>query len=117
MEKTRIDSGVCEFALADHGAAEQHECHVQAGIALVADPQSAQVVQPGEGALHDPAFLAEPRTVLGVAPGDHGLHAAFPKLAAVLVVVIAPVGEYPISALSGTPGLAGHRPNAVDERQ
>ena len=48
------------------------------GIALVADPQPAQVVQPGEGALHDPAFLAEPRAVLGVAPGDHGLHTAFP---------------------------------------
>jgi hypothetical protein len=59
-EETRIDSGVCEFALADHGAAEQHECHVQAGIALVADPQPAQVVQPGEGALYDPAFLPSP---------------------------------------------------------
>ena len=117
MEKARIDSGVGEFALADHGAAEQHECHVQLRRALVADPQPAQVVQPREGALHDPAFFAEPGAVLGAASGDHGLHAAFPELAAVLVVVIAPVSEHPLGTLAGTPGLAGDRPNPVDEWQ
>lgn len=117
MEKTGIDSGVCQFALADHGAAEQHERHVQAGITLVADPQPAQVVQPGEGALHDPAFPAEPRAVLGVAPSDHGLHPAFPELTAVLVVIVAPVCEYPLGAPAGAPGLARHGADAVDERQ
>ena len=108
---------VCQFALADHGAAEQHERHVQAGIALVADPEPAQVVQPGEGALHDPAFFAEPGAVLGAASGDHGLHAAFPELAAVLVMVIAPVGEYPLGTLAGTPGLAGDGTDTVDQWQ
>lgn len=46
--------------------------HVQAGITLVADPQPAQVVQPGEGALHDPAFPAEPRAVLGAVAAGQG---------------------------------------------
>lgn len=105
---------VCELALADHGAAEQHERHVQAGIALVADPQPAQVVQPREGALHDPAFLAEARAVLGAASSDHGLHAAFPELAAVLVMVIAPVCEYPLGTLTRTPTLTGDGTDPVD---
>jgi hypothetical protein len=90
---------------------------VQGGVALVADPQPAQVVQPGEGALHHPAFFAQARTMLCVASGDHGLHAAFPKLTAVLVVVIAPVSEYPIGAPAGTPRLAGDGTDTVDERQ
>jgi len=117
MEKTRIDSGVCEFALADHGAAEQHKCHVQPGIALVADPQPAQVVQPREGALHDPAFFAKPRAVLCAASGDHGLHAAFPELAAILVVVIPTVSEHTLGTLARTPGLAGDGTDTVDQWQ
>lgn len=90
---------------------------LEVGIALVADPEPAQVVQPGEGALHDPAFLAEPGAVLGVASGDHGLHTTLPELAAILVVVIAPVSEHPLSTPAWTPGLAPHGTDAVDERQ
>lgn len=74
-------------------------------------------MQPCEGALHDPAFLAQARAVLGVAPGDHGLHAALAELATVLVVVIATVGEHPLGTLARTPGLAGDGANAVDQRQ
>jgi hypothetical protein len=51
------------------------------------------------------------------APGDHELHTALPELAAVLIVVIAPVCEHPLRTLAGTPGLAGDRANPVDQQQ
>lgn len=74
-------------------------------------------MQPREGALHDPALLAEPRAVLGAASRDHGLHAALPELATVLVVVIAPVGEHPLGPFAGAPWLPGDGANAIDEGQ
>ena len=58
-----------------------------------ADEESAAVVQPGEGALDDPALAAEPGAVLGLAAGDDRLDATLPDEAAVLVVVVAAVGE------------------------
>ena len=60
--------------------------------AVVADEQSFELVQPGEGALDDPAVAAEAGAVLGLAAGDLGLDPALPELAAVLVVVVAAVG-------------------------
>ena len=61
--------------------------------AVGTEEQSASVVQPGEGAFDDPAVAAEPGAVLGLAPGDHGFDAALPEQAAVLVVVVAAVGD------------------------
>ena len=61
--------------------------------AVGADEQPAAVVEPGEGALDDPAVAAEPGAVLGLAAGDHGFDAALPDQAAVLVVVVAAVGD------------------------
>jgi hypothetical protein len=55
-------------------------------------------VQPGEGALDDPAQLAQAGAVLGGAPRDDGLDAARPQRAAVLVVVIAAVGDQAVGA-------------------
>ncbi len=42
------------------------------GAAVVADEQPFEVVQPGEGALDDPAGATEPGAVLGLAAGDLG---------------------------------------------
>ena len=53
----------------------------------------------------------------GAAPGDHGFHAPRTQLAAVLVMVIAAVGEEPLGTSSRTSGLAGDRADAVDQRQ
>jgi hypothetical protein len=53
--------------------------------AVGADEQSAAVVQPGDGALDDPAVAAEPGTVLCLAASDDRLDAALPDEAAVLV--------------------------------
>lgn len=90
---------------------------MQFGVALVASSQAPQVVEPGEGSLNDPAFFAQPRAVHGAASGDHGLHAPRPELAAVLVVVIAPVGKQPLGASSWTPRPAGDRADTIDQRQ
>src|SRR5439155_631024 len=49
--------------------------------------------------------------------GDHRLHPAFAELTAVLVVVIAAVGEQPLGALAGTPRPAGYRPDGIEQRQ
>ena len=61
--------------------------------AVGADEEPTAVVQPGEGALDDPAVTAEPGAVFGLAAGDHRLHAALPDEPAVLVVVVAAVGD------------------------
>lgn len=106
-----------ELALADDGAAEQHERQVQIRVALVADAQAPQVVKPGEGALDDPALPAKARAMSRAAPCDHGLHAPCPQLPAVLVMVIATVGEHPLGASSWTPRPAGYRADPIDQRQ
>ena len=61
--------------------------------AVGADEQAAAVVQPGEGALDDPAVAAESGAVLCLAACDQGLDAALPDETAVLVVVVAAVGD------------------------
>ena len=85
---------------------------MKVGVALPADAEPSELVQPGEAALHDPALGAKSRAVLLAAPGDQGLDAASPKLAAILVMVIAPIGEQPIGA-----GPLGECREAIDQRQ
>jgi hypothetical protein len=69
--------------------------------AVGADEEAAAVVEPGEGALDDPAVAAEPGAVLGLAASDHGLDAALPDEPAVLVVVVAAVGDQGCRPASG----------------
>jgi hypothetical protein len=59
--------------------------------AVGADEESAAVVQPGEGALDDPALIAEPGAVRGLTASDQRLDPALPEQPAVLVVVVAAV--------------------------
>ena len=61
--------------------------------AVGADEQSAAVVEPGEGAFDDPALAAESGAVLALTPGDDRLDAPLADEAAVLVVVVAAVGD------------------------
>jgi hypothetical protein len=53
-------SGPAEHALADDRAAEVQERLVIGGLALVADPEPAEVVKPREGSLDDPSLASEP---------------------------------------------------------
>ena len=88
------------------------------GPAFVAGSQPAEVVQVREAALDDPALGAEAGAVLGAAPGDDGLDVSGPKQPAILVVVIAPVGQQAVGLLAWPPDLAGDRPGVkrVEQR-
>lgn len=94
-----------------------HERLVDLGEPLVASSEAAEVVEPREGPLDDPAALAEPRSMSALAARDERLYPPAPELAAVLVVVIAAVGEQLVRALARTAGLAAQRAEPVDERQ
>jgi hypothetical protein len=61
--------------------------------AVGTDEESAAVVEPGEGSFDDPAVEAEAGAVVGLATGDDRLDASLPDEAAVLVVVVAAVGD------------------------
>lgn len=70
-----------------------------------------------EGPLHDPAHLAQARAVLGGAPSDDWLDSAGPQLTAVLVVVIAAIGDHALGSLARTTDPATHWPDPVHEGQ
>ena len=84
--------------------------------AVVADEQSFEVVEPGEGALDDPAPPAEPGAVLGLAASDDGFDASFADEAAVLVVVIATVGDEFLGAKAGPTDDAAHGRDPLNQR-
>jgi hypothetical protein len=75
---------------------------VEVVSAVGADKEAASVVEPGEGALDHPAVAAQPGAVVGVAASDQRFDAALPEETAVLVVVVAAVGDQ-------CPGLCGVR--------
>ena len=89
------------------------------GQALVADAQTAEVVQVREAALDNPTLAAQSGAVLGAAAGDNRLDAASPQQSSVLVVVIAAVGEHAIGLLARAADLAGDRSGVqvVEQRQ
>ena len=70
--------------------------------AVVADEQPFEVVEPGEGALDNPAHLSEPGAVLDLAAGDERGDAALADEPAVLVVVVATVGDDTIGSAAGS---------------
>ena len=84
--------------------------------AVVADEESFELVEPGEGALDDPADTAEAGAVFGLAAGDPGLDAAGAELPPVLVVVVAAVGGDPVGSAARSADASAHRWDAFNER-
>jgi len=66
---------------------------VDLGAAFVADEQAAELVEPGEGPLDNPADAAEPGAVLGLAAGDDRSDPSLPKLAPVALAVVAAIAD------------------------
>jgi hypothetical protein len=89
---------------------------VHLGAAVVADEQSLELMEPGEGALDDPAVAAEPGTVLGLAPGDLRGDPASSELTPTSVIVVAAVSADTVGPAAGPANVAAHRRHAVDER-
>ena len=77
------------------------------GVSLVADSESAEVVEVGEAALDDPALAAQARAVSGAASGDHGRDPEGSQEPAVLVVVIATISEETVGLLAWPSHLPG----------
>ena len=84
--------------------------------AVVANEQSFELVEPGEGPLDDPAVAAEPGAVLAVSLRDLRSDPALAELPAMAVVVVAAVGGDPRRPPSRPADLAPHRWDAIDER-
>jgi hypothetical protein len=85
--------------------------------AVGADEEAAAVVEPGEAAFDDPALAAEAGAVPNLAAGNDRLDAALPDEAAVLVVVVAAVGDqrHRSAARSSDPTADGR--HAVEQLQ
>ena len=80
-----------------------------------ADEESAAVVEPGEGPLDDPAVTAEAGAVFGLSAGDHGFDAALPDEAAVLVVVVAAIGDQGLRPSARPTDAAADRWDTVEQ--
>jgi len=89
---------------------------VDLGASVVADEQSLEVVEPGEGPLDDPTSPTEPGAVLRLAASDDGFDASRADEAAVLVVVVAAIGDDLLGATTGPADLASHRRDPLEER-
>jgi hypothetical protein len=74
------------------------------------------VVQPGKGALDDPAVAAEAGAVLGLAAGDLGLDPALPNVASVFVVVVAAVGGEAVGSFPRPADAASDGRDGVEQR-
>ena len=61
--------------------------------AVCTDEETAAVVEPGEGALDDPALAAHPGAVSALAASDYRFYSELPDEPAVLVVVVAAVSD------------------------
>jgi len=84
--------------------------------AVIADEQSFEVVEPGEGAFDDPAQAAQSGAVLGLTAGDERGDSALADEAAVLVVVVAAVGHDPLGPLPRATAAAVHGRHGVQQR-
>lgn len=83
---------------------------------LPADPQAAEPVQVGEGALDNPALSAESGAVFSTTSRDQWLHAERADEAAVLVVAVAAVTEHDVGAATRSATLAPHRRHCLEQR-
>ena len=84
--------------------------------AVVADEQPLEVMEPGEGALDDPAGTAEAGAVPGLATRDLRADAASAELAPVFVVVVAAVGGETLGPSARPARLAAYGRDPLDER-
>ena len=74
------------------------------------------MVEPGEGALDDPADATEAGAVFALATGDLGFDPSGAEFPPVLVMVVAAVGGDPVGSTAGSADFAAYRWDAFDER-
>ena len=84
---------------------------------LIAQAQAAELMQPGDGSLDDPARLTQATAVLGTTLGDQTVNALGFQMAANRFGVIAAVDLNAAGFAHGSPVLAGDRRDAFDQGQ
>jgi len=89
---------------------------VDLGAAVEANEQALEVVEVGKGALDDPAHAPEPGAVTRLAASDKRLHAPGANEAAVLVVVVAAIGDDCVGAATRPADEAAHGRHLVEQR-
>jgi hypothetical protein len=97
----------------DEAGGEAEEGFVDVVASFPADPQAAEAVQPGDGALDHVTEDAEAGAVFRASFGDDRADAAGPEQAPVLVVVVATVGEDCVGPVSGPADDTGHGDTAL----
>ena len=103
--------------MGDQADSEAEEGFVDVVASFPADAQAAEAVQPGDRSLDDIAEDAQTRAVGHASLGDDRADAAGPEQAAVLVVVVAAVGQECVGPVSGPADDAGNRRDLVEQRQ
>ena len=76
---------------ADEGASEDHEGFVDIGAPLIADGQTAEAAEPGQGSLDDPSVSAQTLAAVHPTPSDaghDGAGAAFGPAAPVIIGLV-----------------------------
>jgi len=89
---------------------------VDVGAAVVADEQSFELVELGEGALDDPAVAADAGAVFGLATSDLGGDPALAQLTSLRLVIVGAVGCDPVWPSTRPTDPAAYRRDAIDER-
>ena len=85
------------------------------GAAFVADGEPAEPVQPGEGALNDPAGRAQATAVRGPSAGEDGPDAAGPQAITTRLGVVAAVA-WSARGAARAPATTAHRRQGIDHR-
>lgn len=104
-------------AEAYEAAGQFEQALVEVSASLVADAESFELVQPGEGALDHSTHLAQAGTVSDAASRDQRHDAPLPPQAAGLVEVVAPVGIQPSGLAAWVSSQAPDRWDGVEQRQ
>jgi hypothetical protein len=100
---------------ADQAAGDRDEGFVDVGASFVAEAEPAVLVEPGEGALDDPALTAEAGAVSGALMGDHRCDLAGPQPRFGGVGVVAAVAEQRARTASWSAGLAADGRDCFDQ--
>ena len=84
---------------------------------IVPNAETFEAMKPTNAAFGNPAVDTQAATMFGVATCDMRLDTALPQILSMGFGVVRPVGKSLIGALARPTRLAGHRLNAIDQRE
>lgn len=111
----KVPTKALDAAVGDGAGGEAGEGFVDVGASFSSDPQAAEAVQPGDGALDGRTEDAQAGAVFFSAFGDDWADSAGPEQAVVRVVAVSTVGEERVAPVSGPADDTGHGRNLVEQ--